>query len=312
MGTRAYHPLLLGIAPLQHQHTGVISAEEGDSLLHQDPLNHTTIPGPGNEGGHTAKRPWTSRSRESAVISLKTIANWDGTSREINQALTAAFEAHDYWDCIRNLVALEIDPQLYIDSLDQVCSYPIPEYHAWSITIWRQIIDSLPPDSKLRKRYTLALRKACGLYGTLPASCTTTFGRSKPGQRVFESGGCSDVWRSAGKKGRDPVFAVKTLRVYGQDPDKVWRLPIRNWYKGLTGDSPSRNTARKLWFAGEQIIQTRYLSKWRQSCSGFAWSPSGCRTGIFWATRGKPQPSIAWNWWVSIVVRRSESVFIES
>ena len=42
--TRTYDPLRLGNALLQHQHAGVISTEEGDSLPLLDPLDHSTMP----------------------------------------------------------------------------------------------------------------------------------------------------------------------------------------------------------------------------------------------------------------------------
>lgn len=42
--TRTGDPLRLGSALLQHQHIGVISTEEGDSLPLLDPLNNTTMP----------------------------------------------------------------------------------------------------------------------------------------------------------------------------------------------------------------------------------------------------------------------------
>jgi hypothetical protein len=42
--TRTDDPLRLGSALLQHQHYGVISTEEGDSLPLLDPLNHTSMP----------------------------------------------------------------------------------------------------------------------------------------------------------------------------------------------------------------------------------------------------------------------------
>ena len=37
--------------------------------------------------------------------------------------LTAAFTATDYLDCLKNLAGCRIDPQAYIDGLDQVGSY---------------------------------------------------------------------------------------------------------------------------------------------------------------------------------------------
>ena len=42
--TRTDDPLRLGNALLQHQHYGVISTEEGDSLPLLDPLSHSTMP----------------------------------------------------------------------------------------------------------------------------------------------------------------------------------------------------------------------------------------------------------------------------
>ena len=42
--TRTDDPLRLGNALLQHQHYGVISTEEGDSLPLLDPLNSSTMP----------------------------------------------------------------------------------------------------------------------------------------------------------------------------------------------------------------------------------------------------------------------------
>jgi len=57
----------------------------------------------------------------SASVSLMKVANL-GTSQDINQVLTAAFEAEDYLDCINNLRERNIDPLSYINSLDRVSS----------------------------------------------------------------------------------------------------------------------------------------------------------------------------------------------
>jgi hypothetical protein len=65
----------------------------------------------------------TSTWKMSAVISLMKVANWDGTSGDITQVLTSAFEADDYLTCIRDFEALNIDPQSYINSLGKVGSY---------------------------------------------------------------------------------------------------------------------------------------------------------------------------------------------
>ena len=67
----------------------------------------------------------------SASIYLKKVANWDGTSQDINQALVAAFEAKDYLDCIKDLRARNIEPLSYINGLDKASSYSIPRQWAW-------------------------------------------------------------------------------------------------------------------------------------------------------------------------------------
>jgi len=67
----------------------------------------------------------------SASISLIKVVNWDGKSQDIKQAPAAAFEAEDYVDCIESLRERNIDPLLYINSLDKVMSYSIPKHHTW-------------------------------------------------------------------------------------------------------------------------------------------------------------------------------------
>ena len=61
----------------------------------------------------------------SASISLIRVAAWDGTSQDIKQELTSAFDAMDYLDCIKNLRERNIDPVSYINSLDRVSSCSI-------------------------------------------------------------------------------------------------------------------------------------------------------------------------------------------
>ena len=56
---------------------------------------------------------------------LNTIAHWNGSPHDIEQVLNATFDANDYLDCIRNLRTQNIDPLLYIDSLDKVSSFSI-------------------------------------------------------------------------------------------------------------------------------------------------------------------------------------------
>ena len=57
---------------------------------------------------------------------LNKIANWDRwRPHDIDQVLNAAFDADDYPDCIRDLRAQNIDPLLYIESLNMVGSLSI-------------------------------------------------------------------------------------------------------------------------------------------------------------------------------------------
>ena len=84
-----------------------------------------------------------------------------------------------------------------------------------------QILDNVPVNSGLHRRCLRALRKTCGIYGTLPSSYTLTYPLSKPGERPFAPGGFSDVWRLADET-NNTAYAVKKLRVYEQDPvDKI-------------------------------------------------------------------------------------------
>ena len=66
-----------------------------------------------------------------AATFLRKVAEWDGNSPNIDQVLTAAFEADDYLDCVNDLEAQNVDPLLYINSLDKVSSYSIPKQRTW-------------------------------------------------------------------------------------------------------------------------------------------------------------------------------------
>ena len=154
----------------------------------------------------------------SASFWLNEVVNWDGKSPNINRVLATAFGAEDYLDCVRNLQARGIDPLSYINSLDRVCTHSVSTRWTLFLTILRQIIDSLPVGSEIQRRCLRALRKTCGLYGVLPSSYTIPYPLSKPGQRAFASGGFADVWRLTDPRDTKVVFAVKSLRVYEQDP----------------------------------------------------------------------------------------------
>ena len=62
----------------------------------------------------------------SALVFLNKIISWDGKSQDIIEALTTAFEAKDYLDCITNLKARGVEPLLYINILDKVCPLSTP------------------------------------------------------------------------------------------------------------------------------------------------------------------------------------------
>jgi hypothetical protein len=172
----------------------------------------------------------------SAATFLRKVADWDGNSPNIDQMLTAAFEADDYLDCVKDLKAQNIDLLLYINSLDEVSSYSIQKQRAWIITTRCQIIDSLPVDSNLRRRCIRALRKTCGLHGVLPTSHIVSFPLHKLGKQHFTSGGSADVWKFAGGEKYDQVFAVKSFRMHEENSvekiDKVQGFSTHRWSKG--------------------------------------------------------------------------------
>ena len=58
---------------------------------------------------------------------LDKIRHWDGSSEDIKQVLTAAFDAKDYRDCIEDFRMRNIEPLSYINSLDKVGSCSIFE-----------------------------------------------------------------------------------------------------------------------------------------------------------------------------------------
>ena len=133
--------------------------------------------------------------------------------------MTAAFDANDYADCIKNLAGWEIDPQAYVDGLDQVRSHLPMFVGAVLITVPHQIISTLPSGSDDYYRSLRALRRACGIHGVLPASFEVPQGLTlvTPNglKRPFASGGFSDVWKARNDKGE--IFAIKHLRAYERD-----------------------------------------------------------------------------------------------
>lgn len=154
-----------------------------------------------------------------APVHLSLIAKKEVPPQDAQRVLIAAFTAKDYLDSIKNLNGCNIDPQTYIDGLDQASSR-LPILTRNTLTaVPSQIIDTLPQGSEIYHRALRALRKACGIYGILPSShliseglTLITVGRMK---RPFASGGFSDVWKA--RNNADHFFAIKQLRVYMVD-----------------------------------------------------------------------------------------------
>ena len=72
-----------------------------------------------------------------ASTSMVNAANWDKTFQDISQVLNAVSGSDDYLDRVKDPEAQNIEPPLYINSLNKVSSYPIP----------RQRIHKLSPGS---------------------------------------------------------------------------------------------------------------------------------------------------------------------
>ena len=158
-------------------------------------------------------------SRNSASSHLSLISQKKVPPQNAREVLTAAFEADDYADCIKNLAGWEIDPQAYVDGLDQVRSRPPMFAGAMLIAVPHQIISTLPSRSDDYYRSLRALRRACGIHGVLPTSFKVPQGLTlvTPNnmKRPFASGGFSDVWKARNDKGE--IFAIKHLRTYERD-----------------------------------------------------------------------------------------------
>ena len=158
----------------------------------------------------------------SALAFLMKVVAWDKKPQDdIEQALISAFEASDYLDCINDLRGHNIDPLTYINNLDKVGSLSAPEHNVGFMTIRKQITESLPIGSDLRKRCIRALRKTCGVYGILPTSYIFARTLEHPGRRPFGQGGFCDVYKLADANEPDLIFAVRAIRVSDQDLEKI-------------------------------------------------------------------------------------------
>ena len=162
----------------------------------------------------SARTPRSSASSHLSLISQRKVS-----PQNAREVLTAAFEADDYADCIRNLTGWEIDPQAYIDGLDLVRPLPLMFAGAMLTPVPHQIISTLPSGSDDYYRSLRALRRTCGIHGVLPTSFKVPQGLSlitaNKMKRPFASGGFSDVWKAKNDKGE--IFAIKHLRTYERD-----------------------------------------------------------------------------------------------
>ena len=158
-------------------------------------------------------------SRNSASPHLSLISQKKVSPQNAREVLAAAFEADDYADCIRNLAEWEIDPQAYVDGLDQVRPLPPMFVGVMLTAVPHQIISTLPSGSDHYYRSLRALRRTCGIHGVLPTSFKVPQGLSlitaNQMKRPFASGGFSDVWKARNDKGE--IFAIKHIRTYERD-----------------------------------------------------------------------------------------------
>ena len=160
----------------------------------------------------------------SASVYLSLISKNAVPPRDIQQVLTAAFAADDYTDCIEDLKKWEIDPQMYIDGLDQVSSHLQTITSNMLTAFPYQIIETLESGTEIYHRSLRALQEACGTYGLLPPSHIVSEKLTLISEHPFASGGFADVWEARGESGQ--IFAVKKLRVYSNDPiDRVNKVP---------------------------------------------------------------------------------------
>ena len=194
----------------------------------------------------------TTKTRKgSASDHLSLISRNKVTPQDAQRVLTAAFTADDYIDCIKDLPSLEINPQAYVDGLDHVSSRLSMLAGSVLTAVPHQIIDTLPPGSEIYHRCLRALRKACGIYGILPASYLMSQGltlvTTSAMKRPFASGGFSDVWKARSDDGL--IFAIKHIRTYETDDLKhMKKVPRVCRYQpvGIAHTSPiPRNTAKR-------------------------------------------------------------------
>ena len=193
----------------------------------------------------------TGTPQRSASVNLTLVSQGRVSPRDAQQVLTDAFTADDYIDCIRNLTGWNIDPQAYIDNLDQVGPRLSTLISSALIAVPHQMIDNtLTPGSEIYDRCLRALRKTCGIYGILPSSRVMPQGLTLVTtnilKRPFASGGFADVWKARDDNGQ--LFAIKNLRTYEVDDLRHVRKVLQIYHsvsQCFSQESLPRSTAKR-------------------------------------------------------------------
>ena len=184
-------------------------------------------------------------TRNTAAVHLRRVSQ--GVPQDPQQVLIAAFTAIDYSDCIKNLPRWQVDPQAYINDLDQVGSHLFMLVSDPSTRLPCQILDTLSPELDIYKQCLRALVKVCGIYGLLPTSYIVPPGLTVVKKRPFASSIHAGVWKARNMDNR--YFAVKHIYVYEVDDLMdltgvlriCYSVPVRISHRRIV----PRNTARR-------------------------------------------------------------------
>lgn len=185
-------------------------------------------------------------TRDSAAAHLRRVSQ--GVPQDPQQVLTAAFTAIDYSDCIKNLPRWQVDPQAYINGLDQVGSHPSVLFSDRLTPLLYQILDTLSPELDIYRHCLRALVKVCGIYGLLPTSYIVPPGLTVVNKRPFASSIHAGVWKARNMD--NCYFAVKHIYVYEVDDLMdltgvlriCYSVPVRISHRRIV----PRNTAGRL------------------------------------------------------------------
>jgi len=155
----------------------------------------------------------------SAVTRLRHITDKPLTSSQaITRMLADAFAAKDYLTCVKSLKSVDIDPQEYIDGLEQVRSRSVISSTTRSWGLEYQAIDILSPESDMYNLCVRELSRVCGIYELLPESHKINSILTM-GQHTVARSGYSNLWRAMNKSGEH--FAVRVLRIHQRGVTQV-------------------------------------------------------------------------------------------